>query len=201
MTAKLAAIIATLVLTLTGFAAYMLNLQPAHTFGAIPGNSVQGTQWTVGNVTEDYISANWTATSSSVCVLYSPPATSTPESLSFVMTALGNNGWSGTLPVAYMGTSTSASKATASSTNPYFISAAVLATSTPFFWQSPGSATTSSNLWGGNVNSNNNPVYPILPPNTPIVVQLATSTPGTFPTYNRGTCDGIFRRVSGSATS
>ena len=206
MTAKLVAILAGMFAVVAALIAMTsLHVIPATpTFGAMPGHEIQGNLLTVGGITEDYVSASFTATSSSFCVLQGPNATSTLISFSMMMTNFSAGTWQ--LPVAYVGTSTVASKGTASSTNPYFLAAVSLATSTPVFWRSGSSTGTSTalvaNLWSSAANgvftSATGPIYPIILPNQFVVAQFATSTPGSFSVYPRGFCNGRFQRAAGT---
>ena len=166
---------------------------PVQAFGSLAGPDIpsQYLQW--GGVYQYNVGVPISATSSMLCVISSPPATSTP-------TVLGIRFETNPIGAFSLDISTTTSTGYGSSTPAFIASAPVAATpSRPIIWV-PGIATTTLKgvLGGPNlINVSDNGTFTgeslwMLPPNTNISFRVATATPNALSSYDTGKCVGSF---------
>ena len=162
-------------------------------FGALAGPDIPSPYLQWGGVYEYRTGAAIAATSSMLCDLTSPPATSTPRILGITFDSNDIGAFS-------MDISTTTSLGYGSST-PAFIASAPVAAAVirPVVWTFGTATTTSKGVWGSynlsilsDAGTQTGESSFSLPPNTHITFRVATATPRTLTAYSTGHCSGAF---------
>ena len=163
--------------------------------GAIPGNSVDGREFSVGGIT--YIHAKTSIIASSSVPCYFPPSVlgnSTTTLLSASMSPV-SSGFVGTVTFDLSTTTGVGGYATSAPALAYGVP--ILGTpTTPFVWAlaSTTNARTIGTLVGAAYDGEASGAF--VRPGEGITFRIATGTPRTFATYLSGSCDVVLKKLN-----
>ena len=164
-------------------------------FGAIPGNSVDGREFTVGGVT--YIYAKTSLIASSTVPCYFPPgvlgnATSTIVSASLSPTS---SGLAGAVTFDFSTTTSAGGFSTSAPALAYAVPI-LAAPTTPFVWSlaSTTNTRTIGVLNGASYDGEASGAF--VRPGEGLTFRIATGTPRTFTTYLSGSCDVVLKKLN-----
>ncbi len=151
--------------------------------GSLSGPDISSRYLQWGGVSQWNTGVYTAATSSVICSIQAPAATSTITLASLLVSASGLNSpsWSISTSTTNVGSST-----------PAFAQFTAMATGTPYVWTPGGvSTTTNGTLVLNSTNSTGGSSY-IIAPNQYVNFRIATGTPSTFASYITGKCQATF---------
>lgn len=166
--------------------------------GAIPGNNIDGSYFTVGGINYYYGRQTMAATSSSVCVFPNPFGSATSSIVRFQSQISSSSATGIGIAALKFDLSTTTAAGGYGSSTPALIYGHSLAAGAKdsVQWQPTSSSTPSSSqiltINSGATADGSSPF--VLGPSEKITYRIASGTPGTFSTYLVGTCNVLIQQ-------